>query len=45
MVAVLMTLTLNKKVLAFLRGLMLVGLPTFASRTAALLVYPQQRQS
>ena len=45
MVAVLMTLTLNKKVLAFLRGLMLEGLPTLSSRTAALLEYPRQWQS
>lgn len=45
MAAMISTLTLKQKVLALLRGLMLVGLPTFASRTAALLVYPRQWQS
>ena len=39
------TLTLNQKVLALLRGLMLVGLPTLSSRSAALLEYPRQWQS
>lgn len=43
--AILMTRTLNKKVLAFLRGLMLVGLLTLQGRTAALPWYPQQSQS
>lgn len=38
------TLTLKQKVPALLRGLMLVGLPTLSSRTAALLEYPRQWQ-
>ena len=43
--AVMIIRTLIQKILALLRGFMLVGLPTFASRTAALLVYPRQWQS
>ena len=37
--------TLKKKVPAFLRGLMLVGLLTLQGRTAALPWYPRQSQS
>ena len=43
--AVTMIRTLKQESPRFWRGLMLVGLPTFASRTAALLVYPRQWQS
>ena len=42
--AMISTLTFKQKVPAFLRGLMLVGLPTLSSRTAALLEYPRQWQ-
>ena len=37
--------TLKKKVLALLRGLMLLGLLTLQGRTAALPWYPRQSQS
>ena len=43
--AVTMTEPSKKKVLALLRGLMLLGLLTLQGRTAALPWYPRQSQS